>query len=371
MSAEDAAWAQCAARLGLDVRRATSRLHPVDNFGSMVRALGPRATDGITTDDWLFGPVNGVPVLMDVRQRRKRQGLVAMTAAIDPPLGVGLQAKTDAGLLAVRVPLGHPQLDANFATTALDTDAARRLLLGARGGWEGADVLLRLAAATRDVSITDNVVSASLHTDAMRSPEAFVAPLGLLTHAAKTLGAERIALPWHPSMPIDAWAAFATESGLAFDRPRFKLSGSYQGVDVELRLHTANGRMYGATRVAIGQDLGVGLRLVGRADGQVLEYDEDWIDIEVGDPAFDESFLVHANDASRARTILAAPSIRNRALALLARTIDLVVLDTHLSAALRAADLYDARFLASILDEMSALARDLVAASRTPSAPYR
>lgn len=370
MGAEDHAWAKCAARLGLDVRRPTPRLHRVDNFGSMVRALGGRASDP-SIDDWMCGAILDVPMLVHVRHRRKKQRVVEVIAAIDPFLGVGLQATTAFGLLAPRVALGHPPLDERFAITALDTDAARRLFADTRGTWDGADALVRLAVVAREVTATDNLVSATLGIDEIHTVDAMSWLSTALAEASKALGASRAALPWHPSMPIDAWASFATSAGLALDRPRFKISGTLGGANVELRLQTADGVMYGAARVAFASPLGLGLRLVGRSDGTNVEYDEDWEDIEVGDAAFDEAFVVNATDASRARTILGVPAVRARALALLARTIDLVVLDTHLSAALRAADLYDARFLGWLLDELTALARDLVTASRGPSAPYR
>jgi hypothetical protein len=378
-SGDDEQWTACARALGLELRETGAFFHLCDNFGFMIRALGPRVEHGQsgTVDHWIHGTWAGRPVLVTTYRASLKNMMAprtAVLAAIDPPLLVGLQMRASykhklmSESPGIKHALPHPELEALYNATAFPSARIHDLFASQSGRWQTALQLVQLAGVSREVRVSDNIVRATIAGPP--EPSVVHSVLDMVTAAASLLGAKRERVPRVPGeLPDAAWGALATREGLAFDASRMKVSGVFrETLPVELRFHTADGEAYAAIRVSLPRALGVGLRVHGRSGGQDMFYEDDWNDFELGDRAFDDAFLVHGTNEMGVRALFGRADIRSRALGILGRTLDLNLVDTHLATGFNVG-LDDAAFLEWLLVEMTALARALGAGSEV--GPYR
>lgn len=366
----DVAWAACAQALQLELREPKKPLFVCDDPGYMLRILGPRATRPESLEHWMSGRCRGIHVLVTASYSVLGPKRTTVVAVLDPPLLVGLlmiaSRKTLRNLEGVRHDLGHPPLDDRFEVRARPGARVRELF--APG--EIADLLLRLASAARSVTLTDNIVKVVLG-GILTTPDELAPILDAAIEVARRLGEQRMRVPRAPEeWPDDVWRTVAERQALTFDPVRMKISGDVREAPVELRVHTQEGEVYAAIRVAlIPWSLGLDLHVHGRNDGADDPADEGE-DIELGDAAFDEAFLVHGAHPERVRMLFRDPSIRARALAVLSRAVDLNLRDTHLSSAFRVG-IGDGPTLEWFLEELVELALALSRAGGFGHGPYR
>jgi hypothetical protein len=371
-------WAVCAERLGLPLRVAGGQTKLVDNFGYILRSLGPPAHGSFSTQHWMCGAYAGVPVLGHVFWRgsgRHRSRHTTFLARVDPPLFLGLQARS-AGLLGdlfapIDIQIGHPRFDADFHVGGRSGEGVRALLASQSGRWETMDALVALKSQGHCVEVTDNMVRVE-GSGAVTSLLQLRAWLDGLTFVARRLGEKRARVPRLPGeLPDDAWARFAEGARMDFDRARMKVTGSHQGTGAELRLYTEQGLAYTEARAYPSTALGLGLRVFRQPPMHgLLSFFGAAQDVAVGDPAFDGAFVVQAFDEQRARRVLADPTLRLRMLGILQRTGELCVTDAMVWTRLAGA-VAEPAHLAWLLGETTALARLLSPGAMPAPAPYR
>lgn len=338
-------WRASAQALGLTLRKQTWRSHIADNFGAMLRSLG--AVVGPKDEargSWMVGMRHGAHVVVDISwpagdglvTRKRTSPTTEVVVAIDPPLLLGLRARSVKFIEMIGG--GHAQLDGKFEVSAFRRDRAARLLE------PHADRLLAARNHADEVVVTDNILHVGFRGRFFES-SALGHSVDSVIQTAHALSAERASMPeLADELPYQDWAAFAGARDLAFDPARMKIEGEQNGISVELRFCTANGAAYVAARARIPRALGFALRIGAQTadDGATVFFpegrsavDDDSIDIEIGDPKFDETFVVEASDENRARALLAAPAIRHSALDIVRAGGDIVITDTSVAISLR------------------------------------
>jgi hypothetical protein len=349
-------WRASAQALGLTLHRQTWRSHIADNFGAMMRSLGaPVGPKDEARGSWMVGMRRGAHVVVDISwpadgltKKRRKTPTTDIVVAIDPPLLLGLRVRSVSFVELIGG--GHTELEGKFEVSAFERARAARLL-APHGGR-----LLALRNHAEEVVVTDNVVHVGFR-GRFFDAAALGHSIDSVIDTADVLSAERANMPEVESeLPYGEWAAFAGARDLAFDPARMKIEGEQNGISVELRFCTANGSAYVAARARLPRTLGLGLRIGAQTadDGATVFFDDDTIDIEIGDPTFDETFVIEASDENRARALLAAPAIRHAALDIVRAGGDIVITDTSVAISLR-----DTRRLDWLLAHVTSLAGSL------------
>jgi hypothetical protein len=179
-------------------------------------------------------------------------------------------------------------------------------------------------------------------------------------------------MPWEPAIAASL-EALARARALAFDRARLAVSGSAGDVATSIALSTlpAPERRYVLEATASYAPLGVGLNVFPqRAVGSFVH--AFLRDIEVGDPAFDATFVVQTRDKSHAARLL-LPDLRQHLLAMASRAPLLRVEDDQIVLQLPPSAT-DPTSLGYALDDVTTAAHLLLRAARGPMAstgPYR
>lgn len=356
-------WRASAQALGLSLRKQTWRSHIADNFGAMMRSLGASVGPSDTArGSWMVGMRNGAHVVVDiswpssdgtaVKARRRITPTTDIVVAIDPPLLLGLHVRSVS--FVEMIGGGHGELDGKFATTAFMRERAAELL----APW--AATLLGLRNHADEVVVTDNVVHVGFRGRFFEA-SSLGHSIDSVIQTARGLAAQRASMPdIEEELPYAEWEAFAGAMELAFDSARMKIEGEQNGVAVELRFCTAKGKPYVAARARLPRPLGLGLRIGAQTadDGATVFFpegrfavDSETVDIEIGDPKFDETFVIEASDENRARALLASPAIRHTALDIVRAGGDIVITDTYVAISLR-----DPSRLAWLLGHVTSLA---------------
>lgn len=365
-------WLASAQALGLTLRKRTWRTHIADNFGALMQSLGGAVhTREDVRESWMVGHRRGAHVAVDVTwprrvgldmgSGRRRSHVTEVVVAIDPPLLLGLRVASTS-LLDVRegpdFDIGHPELDPKFEISSFIPARAAELLL------PHAQRLLALRSESKWMLVTDNLVHVGFDR-AMCTLAELGPAIDRVIDTVHALSQQRAAMKnVGGEVPYEAFERLAQERGLTFDPMRMKIEGDLHGVAVELRFCTANGRPYYAARARMPRPLGVGLRIGAQSadDGATIFFDDDSPDIEIGDPFFDEAFVIEASNEDRARALLAVPSVRHAAMDVLRLEGNLVATDTYV-----AASLPDPKRGTWLLDQVAMLAGALGGGS----GPYR
>jgi hypothetical protein len=229
-------WRGSARALGLVLRRQTWRSHIADDFGTMMRSLGPAVSpgDGAARDTWMVGRRHGSHVVVAVTwpeaiASSTQRPVTDVVVAIDPPLLVGLRvASTDAPKLRAGpdFDVGHPELDAKFEISAFIRERAACLLLPL------AERLLVLRKRSAAMLVTDNIVRVGFHGHFFDGTSLGPAIDGVI-ETAHALVERRKAMP--------------------FDPLRMKIEREINGIELEERFCPADGSPYaddGATMLA-------------------------------------------------------------------------------------------------------------------------
>ena len=303
----------------------------------------------------MVGMRNGAHVVVDiswpssegtaVKGRKRSTPTTDIVVAIDPPLLLGLHVRSVS--FVEMIGGGHGELEGKFATSAFMRERGAKLLE------PFAPTLLALRNHADEVVVTDNVVHVGFRGRFFEA-SSLGHSIDSVIQTARGLAAQRVSMPdIEEELPYAEWEAFATTLDLTFDSTRMKIEGEQNGVAVELRFCTANGKPYVAARARLPRSLGLGLRIGAQSadDGATVFFDDDTVDIEIGDPKFDETFVIEASDEGRARALLASPAIRHAALDIVRAGGDIVITDTSVAISLR-----DPSQLAWLLGHVTSLA---------------
>lgn len=287
-------------------------------------------------------------------------------AILSPPLRLGLRARSRKATDGYGVADLDPRLGADpeqhFHLEAADREHARRVLAGPVMG-----EILRDAGAGAggNLVLTDTEVSADLAMSWVVEPGLLGPALARVGRIAEALLAQRAALPapWESGLHA-GWAAVAARWSLAFDPRGPSLSGDVRGLFVEVVPRSSEpGQLLTEVRVSFARPLGVRLvltrersGLLGRLGGLIQKFNGPQ-DIRVGDPAFDDAFVIQGEPEHAVRALL-GPEVRRRLLAACARFDTVSVGDQHLagwvSAPVTAAEQLDA-LLRTALDAAAGL----------------
>lgn len=242
-------WRASAQALGLTLRRQTWRSHIADNFGAMMRSLGPAiGTGDEARGSWMVGTRHGLHVVVDIswpasfRMGRRATPTTDVVVAIDPALLLGLHVRSASFVEIIGGRGQSDLLDGKFEVSAFRGDRAARILR------PHAAQLLSARSHAEAVVVTDNLVHVGFRGRFFEATALGHAIDGVIA-TARALSEERASMPeLADELPYGEWAAFAGARGLSFDPARMKIEGEQNGIAVEVRFCTANGRAYAAAR---------------------------------------------------------------------------------------------------------------------------
>lgn len=297
-------WASTAAELGLT-------LEP-RNAGHSIGLWS-----GTTIKQVMFGERGGMPVRAGVRivvrgtgKNRRTYYYTYVEAGLPRSLELGLSVAPSSWLASAigdlfagkDLQVGHPELDARYRIGASIADLARALLRAP----PVADALLGLSRARFAPWIDDATVKLEAqgkYLDARELSRALDACVDLAHRLVSARTA--IGLGNMQRVLAEHWRPVAESLGLAIDYDRCVMSGRCEGMHVEVH-GLQRGDRYGTSFVVrFDRPLGIGLR---------LERQEGWgaklgglvgmKDIEVGDRAFDDRFIVRGSPEAAVRAAL-------------------------------------------------------------------
>lgn len=228
------------------------------------------------------------------------------TALFDPPLrmalGVGTRGalgrfaawmgkKSDDGV-------GDPVLDAKFHTKSHDIEHARRVLSGVP-----ARVLVEAREHYARIEVTDDAVTVTEH--------GWCFDLDDIRRALETVGRIAGAIQWErraaptawESGVLKTWPEALTVYGLAFDPARVEGRGFCDGFYVQVKVQADVEPLCTTVSVQCSLPFAEKLRITRQQQGRVAGWFRGQ-DIEVGNPAFDEGFVVKGEDEAAVRALL-------------------------------------------------------------------
>jgi hypothetical protein len=365
----DSEWGATAQQLGLALCERRSGPQRVDDMDAMVEQLVPIGPKAPSTAHTMVGRHRGHDVALTLitsthtdshsNMTRTSYATYAM-ARIDPPLLVGLKLDTRSKVTLSDLLSFNLRPDTGPQIAAFDPATAQRLLdQRDADGFQPVDNARALVAATGGkvaVEMTDNLVTVLQHDSVTTAPELGYWLDGAVL-LAQRMGARSRALG---RAAHAGWTSFARASGLSLDVERHVLEGTYAGVRVRLSLATDDGTPHTQVRVFFPRPLGLGFSIArqGLVDSIVSFFGGQ--DIQLGDPAFDDAFVIKGQPEDAVRQLLASPEARARLLAILSRASRLTMSDLGLDVRAHAFQT-DETVLRAMLDDATAAVRPLVA----------
>lgn len=293
--------------------------------------------------EWMVGERAGLPVRVGVRivvsgsgKSRSRTFYTWAEVQYGRPLGLGLTAIAQ-GLLGRMfgavvgehdLQLGDATLDQAYTIHAVEPEVARRLLLvpyvREALGWHR-DAPFR-------PQIHDDQLRVETRGKVLDAVSLGRALDGAVDLARRILAARAEVGPSSAEHVLaTAWQQVATARGLALDLAAGRMSGRVEGMHVEAATLVQKGARVTQLVVRFDRPLGVGLRLTRQGAlsgvGKLLGMQ----DIEVGDPVFDQRFVVKGAPVEAVRAML-TPEVRARLVELQAQAGELSVADDALVA---------------------------------------
>ncbi|MCB9663036.1 MAG: hypothetical protein H6732_02910 [Alphaproteobacteria bacterium] len=262
-------------------------------------------------------------------RRGRRTPEVRALLDLSTPLGLGLDVRRVDGRLtrwrrgrAGEITVGDPTLDDAIAVRAAEADRARTLFTdGVR------DALEDLLGRTAEVQLTDDGIQARLRRPPP-SDRALTELVASLRRLAEALEQARAAMPAPAALThlIPAWGALAGELGLVLDPGRPALHGTLGEVEVHVVPVRQGAGWCADVRAWLPPHPPTGLRVWPEDHRRPLRRHGQ--DIALGDPVFDEAFVVQGYDPRVIVQIL-GPEAR-RALLALAEEVPLRLTDAAL-----------------------------------------
>lgn len=283
-------WGEVPKALGVQVD-GRGLLH---GFWGGVELLGSHATERETyTND-------------DGQQAERDYKVTWFYARFDPKLRLGLSIAADDALSRFikwvssnrDIELGDAQFDKGFHVAAREGSAARSLLSGAV-----ATELVRARARHAIVTVNDDEVCVT-ERGWVVAPATVASAFEVVGRSASAIMASRrgLVLPWEIQLR-ERWAAALSSLGLSFDPVRLDARGVIDGMFVTVEVD-GGASLATVVTVAAPAPFARGLRVFRQEQGAVARWFRGQ-DIVVGDPSFDDAFVVKGEDEAEVRAVLA------------------------------------------------------------------
>jgi hypothetical protein len=358
---DPAEWAALAMALGLTPHEPSAGFGATASFRHLKRSLGPVAAPPPKFQHWLRGRRNGRRVLVVLHIEGSGSHRTAWTSTvteIDPPLFIGASIGREGTLSTFfggeDLKLGIPPVDDALRLGALDPVRLRALLLTPAGS---PSMLSSLCAMVQDgFKVTDSTVVCST-VGYVTDPGAIARQLDQAAWLANELETRKRALGQTAAEArVEAeWRTFAEDRGLTFDAPRMHMHGTLHDAGIEVALETNAGRVQTSIGVRFPRPVGLQLHLTKAGTFAFLTrlFSQD---IDTGDRAFDDAFIIQGHPEPAVRAVFQSPMLRATLLNIAgpaselsmteqgvfwlwpAATIGSSQLDTHVRAALGATE---------------------------------
>lgn len=333
MFGEDQRWATTAGALGLvllDPAPPGIGFHSGASFSHLKRAMGGPARPPFSSGHWMYGtrqvgstrgrPPRAIEVLVLVNVVSAGSSSTTYThtiARIDPPLLLGLALRPtswiERKLSAAPYPFNDPRLDEKIRLDVRQSQAPRALtLLTSRGG--PAPGLATRLASVQNASFLVADGSVDIHSSSGVVTD--VDTIARRLDFAAVLAAEIVEQnAWLPADPIASaleglLRAFGDAHRFTLDAPRMRLDGEVAGARVRISLESEREAIFTAVTVDLPRNLGLGLRMKPQGSMQFLASFFGSQDIEVGDPVFDDRFVIQGTVQAYVQSALADPALR-------------------------------------------------------------
>lgn len=331
MFGEDKQWTEAAGRLGFvlyDAAAAGIGFHDGASFSHLKRAMGGPARPPFTSAHWMYGtrqvfasgsrPPHTVEVLVLVEIVSAGSSTTTYTyalARIDPPLVVGMRLAHTSWLARKLAPLpnpfGDPAIDERVRLDARDAHRAMRLL-ASRGG-PAPNIVGRLAAITdASISVCDSSVALFSSGGVVTNPDVLAGRVDRAVAIAAAIVEQNAWLPPYTGHAVleGIFRGFGDSHRLAFDPKRLRLEGEVAGARVRIALESEPGALFTTVSVDLPRSLGLGLRMKPQTSMQFIATFFGGQDIEVGDPIFDDRFVIQGAVPAYVQAALANPTLR-------------------------------------------------------------
>jgi hypothetical protein len=296
-----------------------------DDWGDLPKSLGLQVDGrGLLRGEWgvveLFASHTTERVSStDARgvQRHDDFPVTWIYARFEPKLRLGLSvASTNALTRFVEwarsscdLEIGEPAFDRAFHCAARDPAGARSLLSG-----EVAVELARAASRHAIVTVNDDEVCVT-EAGWRLSPATVASAFEVVGRSAEAIMASRrgLVLPWEMQVR-EHWDAALARVGLVFDPVRLEARGVIDGLFVTVTIDGGDSLATEVTVVAPAP-FAHGLRVLRQDQGSVSKWFRGQ-DIIIGEPAFDDAFVVKGENEPEVRAVLRGePAARLVALA--------------------------------------------------------
>lgn len=331
MFGEDQRWTEAARRLGFVLHDAAASgigFHDGASFSHLKRAMGGPARPPFTSAHWMYGTRSvfssgaraprtvEVLVLVEVVSSGSSSTTYTHTLArIDPPLVVGMRL-AHTGWLARKLaptpnPFGDPAIDERVRLDARDPHRAM-LLLASRGG-PSPNIVRKLAALTdASICVCDSSVALYSSDGVVTSPDVLA---GRIDHAVTIAAGITEQNAWLPpytghAMLEGIFRGFGDAHRFSFDPSRLRLEGEIAGARVRVALESEPGALFTSVVVDLPRSLGLGLRMKPQTSTQFIATFFGGQDIEIGDPIFDDRFVIQGAVPAHVQAALANGTLR-------------------------------------------------------------
>ena len=228
-------------------------------------------------------------VVSPVRDEAVQAHVTRVIAEIDPALLLCFMVRSGDDS---RRRVDEPWFDANYVIHTYDERLFARLAQSAR---HGALATFRDDAGAATFHAADSFACVSIPAR-IDSPS----PLGLMldraSDLAATIGAEVVDLhdgSWHHDIRA-VWRSVAEARRLDFGAERFAIDGALFAADVHLALEAEHDNVATALELRLPEGTSFGFQLTAQTDISLVDRLLPSQDIRVGDPEFDNAFVVRS-----------------------------------------------------------------------------
>ncbi len=282
-------------------------------FRQLKRTLGVPVTRGVELKHWLYGAYRGAEAAILTFEEGSGSSTVSYTGVVvrvDPPLFLGLSLGRHGWIRLFEEPdieLGSPRIDAALRVTGANAERVRAFF-DLRDPSVGPliDRVMQLEALP-ELWVTDSTVGVAGSGNVVEL-RLLASWLGRATELAEALvrrGQQFAATPGERAQQAE-WQCFADEAGFHFDARRMKLTAKSR--PLEIALEHDGCQLMTAVTLAFPRAIDVGFAVRRTAAPSFLQglFSQD---IQVGDPAFDDRYIVTGFPEPRIRDLLRRPRL--------------------------------------------------------------
>lgn len=345
-------WAEAAAALGLGTFLPVGAFDSRATFKTLKRSLGTQAPRP-SVWAWMFGR-RGKNEVIVASQSRDDQLITAAIARIDPPLFLGIEAwKQPHGMFEGRswAPERMAQL---FGRSPTALTALANVPGASTSVISDSTVIVNFPTIAADASQLGHALDTAINagTSLVEARKGLAKTDGERTQEA-------------------TWQAFASENSLAFDVERLELTGVVAAAKVRIALEGEPFCAMTTVSVEFPGRLNLGLSITRQRMPGFVGSLIGVRDLEIGEPYFDEAFIVHGNAGDHIRHMLwQNPHLRQTILELGLASRAFEIGDGHLFAQY-VTPMATTNELRGLCDRISALVGGLFPGVSQPAGPYR